>query len=184
MALCVDTSWSMVQDGRWVPMKRTALALHQLISTRFRGDALELITFGRHARGVELGELIGLEGAWEQGTNLHHALLLAGRHLRRHPDAQPVVLVVTDGEPTAHLQPDGHALFDYPPSPHTLAATVAEVDRLTGLKASFTFFRLGDDPRLARFVDSVARRCGGKVVAPTLDGLGAEVVADYLRVRR
>ena len=85
---------------------------------------------------------------------------------------------------TAHLQPDGHARFDYPPSPHTLAATMAEVDRLTGLKASFTFFRLGDDPRLARFVDSVARRCGGKVVAPTLDGLGAEVVADYLRVRR
>ena len=50
VALCVDTSWSMVQDGRWVPMKRTALALHQLISTRFRGDALKLITFGRHAR--------------------------------------------------------------------------------------------------------------------------------------
>jgi uncharacterized protein with von Willebrand factor type A (vWA) domain len=184
VALCVDTSWSMVQDGRWVPMKRTALALHQLISTRFRGDALSLITFGRHARTVELAELIGLEGVWEQGTNLHHALLLAGRHLRRHPDAQPVVLVVTDGEPTAHLLSDGHALFDYPPSRETLAATIHEVDRLTGLQASFTFFRLGDDPRLARFVDAVARRCRGKVVAPTLDGLGAEVVADYLRVRR
>src|SRR5689334_9381086 len=184
VALCVDTSWSMVQDGRWVPMKRTALALHQLVSTRFRGDALQLITFGRHAQAVELGELVGLEGVWEQGTNLHHALLLAGRHLRRHPDAQPVVLVVTDGEPTAHLQPDGHALFDYPPSPYTLAATVGEVDRLTGLQASITIFKLGDDPRLARFVDSVARRCGGKVVAPSLDGLGAEVVADYLRVRR
>ena len=104
VALCVDTSWSMVQDGRWVPMKRTALALHQLVSTRFRGDALKLITFGRHARDVALGELIGLEGAYEQGTNLHHALLLAGQHLKRHPDAQPVVLVVTDGEPTAHLE--------------------------------------------------------------------------------
>ena len=184
VALCVDTSWSMVQDGRWVPMKRTALALHQLISTRFRGDALKLITFGRHARDVELGELIGLEGAYEQGTNLHHALLLAGQHLRRHPDAQPVVLVVTDGEPTAHLEPDGYAAFDYPPSPQTLSATVGEVDRLAALRASFTFFRLGDDPRLAKFVDAVARRCGGKVVAPTLDGLGAEVVADYLRVRR
>jgi uncharacterized protein with von Willebrand factor type A (vWA) domain len=184
VALCVDTSWSMVQDGRWVPMKRTALALHQLVSTRFRGDDLALITFGRHARTVELGELVGLEGAWEQGTNLHHALLLAGRHLRRNPDAQPVVLVVTDGEPTAHLEPDGHAVFDYPPSPHTLRATVAEVDRLTGLRASFTFFMLGEDPRLAAFVDAVARRCRGRVVAPTLDGLGAEVVSDYLRNRR
>ena len=184
VALCVDTSWSMVQDGRWVPMKRTALALHQLISTRFRGDDLKLIGFGRHARDLQLGELVGLEGAWEQGTNLHHALLLAGDHLRRHPDAQPVLLVVTDGEPTAHLEPDGQAAFDYPTSPETLRATVAEVDRLSGLRASFTFFVLGDDPRLARFMDGVARRCGGRVVAPTLDGLGAEVVADYLRTRK
>jgi uncharacterized protein with von Willebrand factor type A (vWA) domain len=184
VALCVDTSWSMVQDGRWVPMKRTALALHQLISTRFRGDDLKLITFGRHARSVELGELVGLEGAWEQGTNLHHALLLAGQHLRRNPDAQPVVLVVTDGEPTAHLAADGNAVFDYPPSRETLRATVAELDRVTGLRASFTFFILGDDPRLAAFIDDVARRCGGRVVAPTVDGLGAEVVADYLRTRR
>jgi uncharacterized protein with von Willebrand factor type A (vWA) domain len=184
VALCVDTSWSMVQDGRWVPMKRTALALHQLISSRFRGDDLKLITFGRHARSVELGELVGLDGVWEQGTNLHHALLLAGQHLRRNPDAQPVVLVVTDGEPTAHLEPDGEAVFQWPPSRETLRATVAEVDRLTGLQASFTFFMLGDDPRLAAFIDDVARRCGGRVVAPTLDGLGAEVVSDYLRTRR
>jgi len=184
VALCVDTSWSMVQDGRWVPMKRTALALHQLISTRFRGDDLKLITFGRHARSVELGELVGLDGAYEQGTNLHHAMLLAGQHLRRNPDAQPVVLVVTDGEPTAHLEPDGHAEFDYPTSPETLKATVAEIDRLTGLRAAFTFFVLGDDPRLAVFMDGIARRCGGRVVAPSLDGLGAEVVADYLKTRR
>ncbi|MDQ2706562.1 MAG: VWA domain-containing protein [Actinomycetota bacterium] len=183
VALCVDISWSMVQDGRWVPMKRTALALHQLVSTRFRGDALQLVTFGRHARQVELAELVGLDGAWEQGTNLHHALLLAGRHLRRHPDATPVVLVVTDGEPTAHLEPDGEAYFDYPPSRETLRATLAEVDELSRLHASVTVFMLGDDPRLARFVDLVARRCGGRVVAPTLDGLGAEVVADYLGKR-
>jgi uncharacterized protein with von Willebrand factor type A (vWA) domain len=184
VALLVDTSWSMVAEGRWVPMKRTALALHQLISTRFRGDDLKLITFGRHAQTVELGELVGLEGAYAQGTNLHHALLLAGEHLRRNPDAMPVVLVVTDGEPTAHLEPDGEAYFDYPPSRYTLRATVNEVDKLTGMKAAFTFFVLGDDPRLAAFMDDVARRCGGRVVAPSLDGLGAEVVADYLRTRR
>jgi uncharacterized protein with von Willebrand factor type A (vWA) domain len=184
VALCVDTSWSMVQDGRWVPMKRTALALHQLISTRFRSDALEVITFGRHAMTVDIGELTALEGAWEQGTNLHHALLLAARHLRRHPDAVPVVLVVTDGEPTAHLEPDGEALFSYPPEPRTLAATMAQVDALAKLGASVTVFMLGEDPRLAAFVDMVARRSGGRVVAPDLDGLGAAVVSDYLRGRR
>src|SRR6478735_6582714 len=184
VALCVDTSWSMVQDGRWIPMKRTALALHQLISTRFRTDALQLITFGRGAEKVELGELIGLEGTYVQGTNLHHALLLAGDHLHRHPDAVPIVLVVTDGEPTAHVESDGGLAFSYPPEPETLRATVAELDRLTRRDAAITFFVLGDDPRLARFMDALARRCHGRVVAPDLDGLGAEVVADYLRTRQ
>ncbi|HEX4723409.1 MAG TPA: VWA domain-containing protein [Pseudonocardiaceae bacterium] len=184
IALCVDTSWSMVQDGRWVPMKRTALALHQLVATRFRSDALDVITFGRHATTVDIGELTVLEGAWEQGTNLHHALLLAARHLRRHPDAVPVVLVVTDGEPTAHLEPDGEATFNWPPTPRTLAVTMAQVDALAKLGASVTVFMLGEDPRLAAFVDLVARRSGGRVVAPDLDGLGAAVVSDYLRGRR
>src|SRR6478672_8974547 len=184
VALCVDTSWSMVQDGRWIPMKRTALALHQLISTRFRTDALQLITFGRGAERVELGELIGLEGTYVQGTNLHHALILAGQHLHRHPDAVPVVLVVTGGEPTAHVEPDGGLEFSYPPQPETLRATVSELDRLTARRAAITFFVLGDDPRLARFMDALARRCHGRVVAPDLDGLGAEVVADYLRTRQ
>ncbi|MEU2035524.1 VWA domain-containing protein [Nocardia amamiensis] len=184
VALCVDTSWSMVQDGRWVPMKRTALALHQLIGTRFRSDALSVITFGRYATTVDIGELTALEGVWEQGTNLHHALLLAAAHLRRHPDAVPVVLVVTDGEPTAHLEPDGEAYFNWPPESRTLAATMAQVDALAKLGASVTVFMLGENPRLATFVDLMARRSGGRVVAPDLDGLGAAVVSDYLRGRR
>ncbi|MEA3531969.1 VWA domain-containing protein [Nocardia sp. CDC186] len=184
VALCVDTSWSMVQDGRWVPMKRTALALHHLIGTRFRSDALSVITFGRHATTVDIGELTALEGVWEQGTNLHHALLLAAAHLRRHPDAVPVVLVVTDGEPTAHLEPDGETYFNWPPAQRTLAVTMAQVDALAELGASVTVFMLGEDPRLAAFVDLMARRSGGRVVAPDLDGLGAAVVSDYLRGRR
>jgi uncharacterized protein with von Willebrand factor type A (vWA) domain len=183
VALCVDTSWSMVQEDRWLPMKRMALALHQLISTRFRHDALQLITFGRHATAVELEELVGLEGAWEQGTNAHHALLLADRHLRRHPDARPVVLLVTDGEPTAHLEPDGTAEFDYPPSSRTLLKTLSEVDRLAKRGTALTVVRLGDDPRLTAFVDLLARRGGGRVLAPDVDGLGAAVVGDYLRTR-
>jgi len=184
VALLVDTSWSMVSEGRWLPMKRTALALHQLVSTRFRGDALTLIGFGRHAQTLTAAELTSLDGAYQQGTNLHHALLLAGRHLRRHPGTQPVVLIVTDGEPTAHLERDGHAVFDYPPLPQTLGLTVRELDALARLGAQVTIFRLGDEPRLQRVVDQLAQRVGGRVVAPDLDGLGAAVVSDYLRRRR
>ncbi|MEV4729138.1 VWA domain-containing protein [Saccharopolyspora sp. NPDC049426] len=184
VVLCVDTSWSMVQDGRWVPMKRTALALHHLVATRFRSDALQLVTFGRYASTVDVGELAALEGVWEQGTNLHHALLLAGRHLRRNSDAQPVVLVITDGEPTAHLEPDGEAVFQYPPSAHTLSVTLSEVDALQRLGTTLSVFMLGEDPSLAAFVDVVAKRGGGRVLAPDSDGLGAAVVGDYLRTKR
>ncbi len=184
VALCVDTSWSMVQDGHWVPMKRTALALHHLIRTRFRSDALELITFGRQAQRVDIAQLTGLAGVWEQGTNLHHALLLAGRHLRRHPDAAQVLLVVTDGEPTAHLEADGEAVFSYPPLPHTLALTVREMDGLARNGTAVSIVMLGQDPRLAGFVHALARRCGGRVLDPGVDGLGAAVVGDYLRHRR
>ncbi|MGH3799004.1 MAG: hypothetical protein ACRDTD_02530 [Pseudonocardiaceae bacterium] len=184
VALCVDTSWSMVQDGRWVPMKRTALALHHLIRSRFRSDALELITFGRHAQRVDIAQLTGLAGVWEQGTNLHHALLLAGQHLRRHPDAARVLLVVTDGEPTAHLETDGQAVFSYPPLPQTLALTVREMDGLARHGVAVSIVMLGADPRLAPFVHALARRCGGRVLDPGVDGLGAAVVGDYLRHRR
>ena len=188
VALLVDTSFSMVMENRWLPMKRTALALHHLVSTRFRSDALQIIAFGRYARTVSAAELTGLEGVYEQGTNLHHALALAGRHLRRHPNAQPVVLVVTDGEPTAHLEDwDGRGssvFFDYPPHPRTIAHTVRGFDEIARLGAQVTIFRLGDDPGLARFIDQVARRVEGRVVVPDLDGLGAAVVGDYLRSRR
>ncbi|WP_068433788.1 vWA domain-containing protein [Piscicoccus intestinalis] len=183
VALLVDTSFSMIMEGRWVPMKRTALALHHLVSTRFRGDQLELVSFARHARTLPIDELVGLDGTWQQGTNLHHGLMLAARHFRRHPHTQPVLLVVTDGEPTAHLAADGEAIFDYPPSDLTLALTVRELDAISRLGARTTFFRLGDDPGLARFVDAMARRVDGHVVAPDLDDLGAAVVGSYLSGR-
>jgi uncharacterized protein with von Willebrand factor type A (vWA) domain len=189
VALLVDTSFSMVMENRWVPMKRTALALNHLVSTRFRSDALQIIAFGRYARTVSWSELAGLEGVYEQGTNLHHALALAVRHLRSHPNAQPVVLVVTDGEPTAHLEDfDGEGstevFFDYPPHPRTIAHTIRGFDEVARLGAQVTIFRLGNEPGLARFIDRVARRVQGRVVVPDLDGLGAAVVGDYLRSRR
>jgi uncharacterized protein with von Willebrand factor type A (vWA) domain len=164
-------------------MKRTALALHTLIRSRFRGDHLQLIGFGRHAEVMEIEQLTALDAMWDKGTNLHHALLLANRHFRRHPHAQPVLLVVTDGEPTSHLEPDGEVWFSYPPHPLTIAYAVRELDTAGRLGAQTTFFRLGDDPGLARFVDSMARRVDGRVVAPELDDLGAAVVGSYLGSR-
>ncbi|MFE6646335.1 VWA domain-containing protein [Nocardioides sp. NPDC057772] len=180
VALLVDTSFSMAMDGRWVPMKRTALALHTLIKSRFRNDDLQLISFGRYAQTMEIEKLTALDAIWDKGTNLHHALLLANRHFRKHPAAQPVLLIVTDGEPTAHLEPGGDVWFSYPPHPVTIARSVEELENSRRLGAQTTFFRLGEDPGLARFIDSMARRVAGRVVAPELDDLGAAVVGSYL----
>ncbi|MBP1235457.1 uncharacterized protein with von Willebrand factor type A (vWA) domain [Arthrobacter sp. PvP102] len=181
VVLLVDVSFSMAAEGRWVPMKRTALALHHLVSTRFRGDRLQLITFGRYAQTMDIGELTALASRREQGTNLHHGLLLANRFFRQHPSMQHVLLVVTDGEPTAHLLPEGDSWFDYPPDPETIRVTIAELDRLGRAGTQATFFRLGSDPGLERFVQRMARRIDGRVVAPEAGDLGAAVVGEYLR---
>ncbi len=184
VALLVDLSFSMVQEERWGPMKQTAIALSHLVATRFRQDALQIIGFDRLARRMTPLQLAQAEPEFVQGTNLQHALLLAGRHLRRHPDAEPVVLIVTDGEPTAHLEADGLPFFHWPTTAATLQATVGEVDAMTRVGATLNFFLLGDDPGLARFVDAVARRNGGRVFTPELGRLGEYVVADYLQARR
>ncbi|WP_156415662.1 vWA domain-containing protein [Terrabacter sp. Soil811] len=184
VALCVDMSFSMMQEGRWGPMKQTALALSHLVQTRFRHDALQIIGFNLAARTLTPTELTEAEPEWVQGTNLQHALMLASRHLRRHPDAEPVVLVVTDGEPTAHIEVDGRPTFHWPATQETVRATVAQVDELRRSGAQLNIFMLGDDPGLARFVDAVARRAGGRVFTPDISRLGEYVVADYLRTRR
>jgi uncharacterized protein with von Willebrand factor type A (vWA) domain len=183
VALCVDLSFSMISEGRWGPMKQTALALAHLVATRFPQDALQIIGFGRYASPLTVEKLAGIEPDYVQGTNLQHALHLAQRHLRRHPDGEPVVLVVTDGEPTAHLE-GGHAAFQWPPTRATVQATVAEVDALTRYGAAINVFMLGEDPGLRRFMDAVARRNGGRVFTPTPERLGSYVVSDYLRSRR
>lgn len=184
VALLVDLSYSMVAEGRWGPMKQTALALAHLVATRFPQDALQIIGFGRYAMPLTQGELAAVEPDYQQGTNLAHALALAGRHLRRHSAGDPVVLVVTDGEPTAHLESDGEATFSWPPLQETVAATVREVDALTRYGAVLNLFMLGEDQGLRRFVDAVARRSGGRVLTPSTADLGRYVVSDYLRARR
>ncbi|MEV4346761.1 VWA domain-containing protein [Actinoplanes sp. NPDC049596] len=184
VALLVDLSYSMYADGRWGPMKQTALALSHLVATQFPQDSLQIIGFGLHAATLSQGELAAIDPTMEKGTNLQHALKLAGRHLRRHPGAEPVVLVVTDGEPTAHLEPDGEAMFWWPPLPETVQATIQEVDHLTRAGATLNFFMLGEDPGLQRFVAAVAERNGGRVFSPDAEELGRYVVDDYVRARR
>ena len=184
VALCVDTSWSMVQDGRWVPMKRTALALHQLISTRFRGDDLKLITFGRHARSGRAGRADRPGGRVGAG---HQPAPRADARRASTCGATP-----TRGR-WCWWSPTGNRPRTSNPTARPSSATRRARDAARhGRRARpahraagrVHVLRARRRPPAGAFVDDLARRCGGRVVAPTLDGLGAEVVADYLRNRR
>jgi uncharacterized protein with von Willebrand factor type A (vWA) domain len=184
VALLVDLSFSMELRGTWAAAKQTTLALHSLVTTQFPQDAIEIIGFSDYAQVLKIEQLAGLDPQRVQGTNLQHALMLAGRFLGKHPNAEPVVLVVTDGEPTAHLTRDGYADFAWPPMAETLELTMAEVERITRRGATINVFMLDDEPRLVSFIEHVAERNGGRVFAADPDRLGEYVVSDYLRARR
>ncbi|WP_406311986.1 hypothetical protein OHA77_25365 [Streptosporangium sp. NBC_01639] len=184
VCLLVDLSYSMALRGTWAAAKQTSMALQALVSSKFPQDSVQIIGFSNYARVLAPDELAGLEWDMVQGTNLHHALLIAGRHLDRHPDFEPVVLVVTDGEPTAHLRRNGSAAFEWPPTQETLELTLAEVDKMTRRRATLNVFMLAEDERLKEFVNEVARRNGGRVFSSGADRLGEYVVSDFLRTRR
>ena len=183
VCLLVDLSYSMALRGTWAAAKQTALALHALLRSKYPQDAIQVVGFSNYARELRETELAGLGWDMVQGTNLHHALMLAGRHLDKHPEHEPVVLIVTDGEPTAHLQRDGRPWFDWPPAPETLELTLAEVDKMTRRHAALNIFMLAEDDRLSAFVDNVAKRNGGRVLRAAPEHLGEYVVNDFLRTR-
>jgi uncharacterized protein with von Willebrand factor type A (vWA) domain len=184
VALLVDMSYSMELRGTWGEAKTTALALHALVTTKYPQDAIEIIGFSDYARVMSPGALVDHDWDRVQGTNLQHGLMLARRHLDKHRGAEPVIMVITDGEPTAHLAADGFADFAWPPTRETIAATLAEVERCTRRGATINVFMLDDDPRLVAFMQEVGRRNGGRVFQPRRGALGEFVVADYLKSRR
>ncbi|MGY1694416.1 VWA domain-containing protein [Geodermatophilus sp. SYSU D00814] len=184
VALLVDLSYSMALRGTWGAAKSTAMALHSLVTTRFPQDAIQIIGFSSTAQVLRPETLAELSVDTLQGTNLQHGLMLARRFLARHRDAEPVVLVVTDGEPTAHLEDDGTPYFCWPPMPETIARTVAEVERVARSGATLNVFALDPEPSLVHFVHDITARAGGRVFTPDSDRLGEYVVADYLRTRR
>jgi len=184
VCLLVDLSYSMALRGTWGAAKQTALALHALVRSRFPQDAIQVIGFSNYARELRETDLATLGWDMVQGTNLHHALILAGRYLDKHPEHDPVVIIVTDGEPTAHLQRNGRSWFDWPPSRETLELTLAEVDKMTRRGAALNIFMLAEDERLTAFVEDVARRNGGRLLRAIPERLGEYVVQDFLRTRR
>lgn len=184
VVLLVDQSYSMLLNQTWGAAKTMALALHSLSSTKYPFDAFQVISFANLAQVVNPMKIPDLQASQTPGTNLQHALILAGKFLDKHPGSQRIVMVVTDGEPTAHLEGEGDWYFNWPPDFETIDLTIKAIDEMTRRKVSITWFRLGDDPGLERFLDSMARRNGGKVLSTNPNSLGDYVIRDYVNKRR
>ncbi|RKS10853.1 von Willebrand factor type A domain-containing protein [Nocardiopsis sp. Huas11] len=181
VCLLIDLSHSMVTRSLHEAAARTALALLALVRTRHPQDRVQVVGFGERAVELTPAALVAHDRSEAPGTNLHHALRLARAHVRRHRGLLPRVLVVTDGEPTAHLSEDGRARFAWPPAPRTVEATLAELDAVLREGAEVTFVLLADDPRLRAFRALVERRRGVRVVDADADLLGPVVLDRYRR---
>jgi uncharacterized protein with von Willebrand factor type A (vWA) domain len=183
-ALLIDLSLSMPMRGNWVAAKKVALALHALISTQFPRDRLFLIGFSDYARRVQPEELPNL--GWEEvyGTNMQHALLLARRLLGQHRGASRQILMVTDGEPTAHLLPNGEVLFNWPPIPQTFEETLKEVSRCSKDGIVINTFMLDRSPYLMRFIERMTQLNQGRAFFTSPEHLGEYVLLDFLESKR
>ena len=181
-ALLLDLSFSMPLRGHDVHAKKMALALHALIEGRYPHDTLYLIGFSDYARQMQPRELAAT--GWERvyGTNMHHAFNLAGRLLSHHPRATRQVIMVTDGEPTAHLEGD-RARFNWPPIPKTIRLTLVEASKLARAGVTLNVFMLEDSPGLIGFMERLAELTAGRIFLMDDRELGTFVLRDFVRRR-
>ncbi|MEX1008438.1 MAG: VWA domain-containing protein [Acidimicrobiia bacterium] len=180
--LMLDVSLSMPMRDNFLPAKKVAMALHSLITTQFPRDYFGLVAFGRVAREVKPELLPEMSWDFEWGTNMHHALLLARRQLNRQ-SGQKQIIMVTDGEPTAHIE-HGEPYFQYPPSPITIEETLKEVMRCTRDGIRINTFMLDESHYLRSFVEQMMRVNGGRAFFTNADSLGDYVLVDFLDHKR
>jgi uncharacterized protein with von Willebrand factor type A (vWA) domain len=182
--LLLDQSRSMGMFGSWGSAKKVALALHSLIHSQFPRDHFSMVGFSDY--GMEISEMdlpLITWNAWVSGTNMQHGLMIARKLLSRQKVATKQVIMITDGEPTAHLE-GGQAYFSYPPSYRTIDETLKEVKRCTQEGVTINTFMLESNHYLMDFVDKMTRINKGRAFYTNSGQLGKYVMVDYLRNRR
>jgi uncharacterized protein with von Willebrand factor type A (vWA) domain len=180
--LMLDVSMSMPMRDNFLPAKKVAMALHALITTQFPRDYFGLVSFGRVAREVKPQLLPEMGWDFEWGTNMQHALLLARQQLERQTGTKQIIMV-TDGEPTAHIE-RGEAIFQYPPSYTTIEQTLKEVQRCTKAGIRINTFMLDESPYLQDFVRRMMEMNRGRAFFVSPETLGDYVLVDFLEHRQ
>ncbi len=182
--LLLDLSLSMALRDAFLPAKKVALALHSLISSRYPRDSMAIIGFSAYAHEIKPQDLISVDvDQFSMGTNMQHALILAEKKLAREHGGTKQIIMISDGEPTAHLE-DGYPYFEYPPNPRTIAKTLLAVKRCTQKNITINTFMLERSPFLRSFMDKVAQMNGGRVFYTTPHNLGEYILHDFVANRR
>jgi uncharacterized protein with von Willebrand factor type A (vWA) domain len=180
----LDLSRSMLNNGYFVPAKKVAMALAALIRGQYPRDSLHVVGFSLYARELPVDDLPRL--TWTDsnvGTNMHAGFQLARRLLARQRGGNKQILMITDGEPTAHLE-NGEAEFSYPPTRRTLEETLREVKRCTRDGIVINTFMLERSPWLTAFVEQMAKINRGRAFFATPERLGEYLLVDYVSSKR
>jgi len=181
--LMLDLSLSMPMRHNFLAAKKVAVALHALISTQFPRDYLGIVGFSEVARELKPHQLPEVSWDFVFGTNMQHGLALSRRMLAPHTGTRQIILI-TDGEPTAHIRPDGEPFFHYPPVPETVDATLVEVNRCSREGIRINTFMLDADRALTDFVEKLTELNRGRAFFTTPDTLGDYLLVDFLEQRR
>ena len=183
-AVLLDQSRSMGLFGAFAAAKKVALALFALIHSQYPRDTLYVIGFSDYAREIKEEDLPKVDwNSWVSGTNLHHALMLSRRLLAKEKGSTRQILLITDGEPTSHLEGE-QSYFSYPPSYRTIIETMKEAKRCTQEDIIINTFMLENNYQLMNFVDQLTRINRGRAFYTSPDRLGEYVLVDYVNNRR
>lgn len=181
--LLLDLSYSMVQAGRFVPAKKVAMAMHSLISSQFPRDFLSIIGFSSVAYPIRPEDLPEVSWDHEWGTNMHQAFDMARKQLAKQTGTKQIIMI-TDGEPTAHITPDGYPIFTYPYIQESVDYAMREVKRCTKDNITINFFVLDASRSLQHLVEQMTQINKGRAFFTTPDTLGDYVLVDFLENRR
>ena len=181
--LMLDLSLSMPMRNNFLPAKKVAMALHSLISSQYPRDYLGLVSFSEVAREFRPEKLPEVSWDYVYGTNMQHGFMLARRMLNRQTGTKQIIMI-TDGEPTAHVTSSGRPFFSYPPTRETVELTLAEVGKCTRDGIRINTFMLDATSYLTNFVERITEMNGGRAFFTTNENLGDYVLVDFVEHKR
>jgi uncharacterized protein with von Willebrand factor type A (vWA) domain len=181
--LMLDLSLSMPMRDNFLPAKKVAMALHSLISSMYPRDYLGIVGFSEVARELKAEQLPEVSWDFVYGTNMQHAFAISRRLLAKQSGTKQIMMI-TDGEPTAHILADGTPYFSYPPEPETIEATLREVARCTRDGIRINTFMLDATGYLKAFVEKLTQLNRGRAFFTTPENLGDYVLVDFMEHKR